>query len=142
MSGGGGEVVAPVWRAGSFVVKTVGGERHVAGWLANDFALDFRAYEDDDCLYGAWHLTHIATGYSVCHFKDADFAATASLVEELRDIADWSFTDPSGAKSAAFAFSEFRDANQPQVRPGSALLSCPAISPETIQFPRTSHATG
>jgi len=102
------------WVAGSFEVATFAGEGKppailpIAGWIKHPFALDFRVFDDDaEWIDAGWYLTHIPTGFGIGGII-ANLPEAKIVADEIREIADWSFTETDGAKTVAPAFVEFR----------------------------------
>jgi len=97
------------WVAGAFTVQTERGGFDIAGWIKAPFALDFRVFDDSFEWFDAgWYLTHIPTGFGVGGII-ANLPAAMEVADQIREIADWSFSDQGDAKAVAPAFVEFRD---------------------------------
>lgn len=94
------------WAVGEIPVrlKDEQGPAHtvIAGWVKGLWALDFRVFDEsrgwDDELCSGWMLTHIPTGF--CAFGIlAPLPEAQEIADEIDGMADWSFTDPDGAKN-------------------------------------------
>lgn len=89
------------WRAGAFTVRTEQGERQIAGWICEPFALDFRVWDDDEDWYvRGWALTHIPTGFIAAGIL-APLNQAFSIADEVNACADWNFTDAVLSKKRA-----------------------------------------
>mgnify|MGYP003427983403 FL=1 len=95
------------WQIGPIPLKVVGDDNevietiNVAGWRKGNWGLDFRVFDIgdyEDELWSGWMLTHLATGFSA--FGILEPLNDAFLIaDEIDEMADWSFDEPSGAKA-------------------------------------------
>jgi hypothetical protein len=89
------------WTPQGFEIQTDQGPRIMAGWVKRPFALDFRAWRDNDYDYErGWLLTHLPTGcqvFGIC----SDLERAFEIVARVEALGDWGFTDPKDGKPLA-----------------------------------------
>lgn len=82
------------WRPGIIAVRCPDGEKSLPGWISEPFGLDWGICEKTNRVM--WVVHHLPTGYGVCAV-DHEIEQVLQLVDLLRSLGDWSFSDLAGA---------------------------------------------
>ena len=78
------------WKAGVIETATPGGPVPLPGWINPPFGLDWAI--DNQTGKPVWIIHHLPTGYSLMAV-DHEIGDVLQLVDLLRSLGDWSFTD-------------------------------------------------
>ncbi|WP_289145223.1 hypothetical protein [uncultured Sphingobium sp.] len=81
------------WTPGVIMTQTSVGKVALPGWVSDPFGLDWAL--DSKTGSPVWMVHHLPTGYSLMAV-DHEIAGVLQLVDLLRSLGDWSFTDASG----------------------------------------------
>lgn len=87
------------WRVGElqYIAHNNGELVRIAAWINGIWALDFRAFVDDDNLLSpGWALTHIPTTYVALGILETLENAQA-IARQVDELGDWNFTEVNGA---------------------------------------------
>lgn len=88
------------WRPGIITARCTDGDHALPGWISEPFGIDWGVNRDTGKIL--WIVHHLPTGYSLIAV-DHEIDQVMQLVDLLRSLGDWNFTDP--ARSA-----DYRDA--------------------------------
>ncbi|WIW88981.1 hypothetical protein K3M67_03085 [Sphingobium sp. V4] len=78
------------WKPGVIMIATEHGRTPLPGWISEPFGLDWGI--DSETRLPVWIVHHLPTGYNLMAV-DHGIADVVQLVDLLRSLGDWSFTD-------------------------------------------------
>ncbi|MGW8204386.1 hypothetical protein ACWGM0_17805 [Sphingomonas bisphenolicum] len=78
------------WNAGVITISTPDGPISLPGWINPPFGLDWAI--DNQSGSPVWIVHHLPTGYNLMAV-DHEIGDVLQLVDLLRSLGDWSFTD-------------------------------------------------
>jgi len=88
------------WRVGVIHATYEGGIKALPGWISEPFGIDWGVHKDSGEI--CWVVHHLPTGFNILAMFD-EVGVVMKLVDLLRTMGDWDFTDRAGVSSYADA---------------------------------------
>lgn len=83
------------WKPGVIMIATPSGRSPLLGWVSEPFGLDWGIDATTDRV--VWIVHHLPTGYSLMAV-DHGISEVMQLVDLLRSLGDWSFSEVEGVE--------------------------------------------
>ncbi|SCW77446.1 hypothetical protein SAMN02927924_02798 [Sphingobium faniae] len=81
------------WQSGVIMIATPSGKMPLPGWISEPFGLDWGLNVETGAV--VWIVHHLPTGYNLMAV-DHEIGDVVRLVDLLRSLGGWSFTEAAG----------------------------------------------